>query len=138
MGKGTQQTQLVTTFRASQLLCFLSWEHFVENCLHSPFLCQISGFANFYPGRAHFDATFPIFLQRYLPCTSTGLSLQPRPRRATLRMGKSRNFCGHFLLLKLQLCISNAEMPCSKNLASDKDSFEDNKYMVEVNRTGWI
>lgn len=58
-------------------------------------------------------ATFPIRAQ---------VCLQLRPRRAALCMGKSGNFHGHFLLLKLQSCISSAELPCSKKLASDKDS----------------
>lgn len=89
------------------------------------FLCQMSGCVNFCKGRAHFDATFPIFLQRYILWTSTGVSVSGRDLAGLLQIlytctGKSDNFHGHFLLLKLCLCISNTEMPCSKNLASDK------------------
>lgn len=88
---------------------------FNGNHLHSPFLHQISVCANYYTGMAHFDATFLIFLQHNTPQTGTGLL-----QMMYLRTGKSDNFHGHFLLLRLQLCISKAEMPCSKHLDSDK------------------
>lgn len=90
-----------------------------------PFLHEISICVNSYYRGSRSDATFPIFQQHCISWSGTGLSvsswdLSGPPWTYYLCMGKSDKFHGHFLLLKLHLCISNTEMPCSKNLACDK------------------